>query len=246
MVGSANQLSNRLIDALSEEDKARWASHLERLDLPKGLVLYESGHALTHAYFLTSGIVAKRYITQDGDTSELALIGREGVIGTAAILGGRTNLGQARMLKAGTGFRMRTDTLMREFSRSSPVTLLLLRYTQAYMTQMAQTAVCNRLHTLEKQLCRWLLMVMDRTGPDDILLTQEIIANMLGVRREGVTDAALRLQRAGIIRYARGRIQVLDRDSLLARSCECYRVVSLEYERLLSHSADGTPPFWKR
>lgn len=212
----------------------RWAPHLEYVDLPQGLVLYEAGCHVRHVYFPVSGIVSKLYVTQEGATSELAVVGNEGVIGTSLFLGGDTTLHQALVLCAGKGFRVAAQDLLTEFKQSNFVPQLLLRYTQALMTQMAQTAVCNRLHTLDKQLCRWLLMIMDRTGSDEILMTQETIAHMLGVRREGVTEAASKLQREGVIRYARGRILVLDRDGLASRSCECYGVVKREYERLLS------------
>lgn len=225
---------NQLIAALPRADWVRWAPHLEHVDLPQGLVLYEAGSHVRHVYFPVSGIVSKLYVTQEGATSELAVVGNEGVIGTTLFLGGDTTLHQALVLCAGKGFRMSAQDLLTEFKQSNFVPQLLLRYTQALMTQMAQTAVCNRLHTLDKQLCRWLLMIMDRTGSDEILMTQEMIAHMLGVRREGITEAASKLQREGVIRYARGRILVLDRDALASRSCECYGVVKREYDRLLS------------
>lgn len=226
--------NNHLIGSLPREDWIRWAPNLEPVDLPRGLVLYEAGSHVRYVYFPVSGIVSKLYVTENGATSELAVVGNEGVIGTALFLGGDTTLNQSLVLSAGKGFRMSAQALLAEFRRSAFVPQLLLRYTQALMTQMAQTAVCNRLHTLDKQLCRWMLMILDRSGSDEILMTQETIAHMLGVRREGVTEAACKLQRDGVIRYARGRIEVLDREGLMSRSCECYGVVKHEYERLLS------------
>lgn len=225
--------SNRLIAALPKADLARWLPHLEPVLLPKGQVLYDAGSHVRHVFFPTRGVVSKLYVTREGATSELALVGNEGVIGTTLFLGGDTTLNQALVLIDGQGFRMSAEALLTEFRQSTCVPQLLLRYTQALMTQVAQTAVCNRLHTLDKQLCRWLLMTLDRTGGDEIRVTQETIAHMLGVRREGVTEAAIKLQKAGVIRYARGRIQVLGRAGLEARSCECHAVVKREYERLL-------------
>jgi len=233
MAFSSDPRRNQLIAALPDADWVRWLPHLEHVDLPQGLVLYEPGSHVRHVYFPVSGLVSKLYVTEDGATSELALVGNEGVIGTTLFLGGDTSLHQALVLSAGKGFRMSAQAVLTEFKQSAFVPHLLLRYTQALMTQMAQTAVCNRLHTLDKQLCRWLLMFMDRTGSDEILMTQETIAHMLGVRREGVTEAAIKLQRAGVIRYARGRILVLDRAGLVSRTCECYGVVKREYDRLL-------------
>lgn len=234
MAFASDPRRNQLIAALPQADWLRWAPHLEYVDLPHGLVLFEAGSHVRHVYFPVSGVVSKLYVTQEGATSELAVVGNEGVIGTTLFLGGDTTLHQALVLSAGKGFRMSAQALLTEFKQSPYVPQLLLRYTQALMTQMAQTAVCNRLHTLDKQLCRWLLMIMDRTGSDEILMTQETIAHMLGVRREGVTEAASKLQREGVIRYARGRILVLDRAGLASRSCECYGVVKREYDRLLS------------
>lgn len=233
MAFSSDPRRNKLIAALPRAEWLRWVPHLEYVDLPQGLVLYEPGCHLRHVYFPVSGVISKLYVTKDGATSELAVVGNEGVIGTTLFLGGDTTINQALVLSAGKGYRMSAQALLTEFSQSTFVPHLLLRYTQALMTQMAQTAVCNRLHTLDKQLCRWLLMIMDRTGSDEILMTQETIAHMLGVRREGVTEAAIKLQKAGVIRYARGRILLLDRAGLIGRSCECYGVVKREYERLL-------------
>lgn len=233
MIFSSDTLRNQLLAALPQADWLRWLPHLEPVDMPQGQVLYESGSHVKHVYFPVSGIVSKLYVTLNGSTSELAVVGNEGVIGTTLFLGGDTTLNQAVVLSAGKAFRMSAKVLLAEFKSSGFVPHLLLRYTQALMTQMAQTAVCNRLHTLDKQLCRWLLMIIDRTGSDEILMTQETIAHMLGVRREGVTEAAIKLQRAGVIRYARGRILVLDRQGLVSRSCECYGVVKREYDRLL-------------
>ncbi|HEX5357142.1 MAG TPA: Crp/Fnr family transcriptional regulator [Aquabacterium sp.] len=233
MAISSDTRRNLLLAALPDEDWSRWLPHLEPVDLPQGQVLYESGSHVKHVYFPVSGIVSKMYVTLNGATSELAVVGKEGVIGTTLFLGGDTTLNQAVVLSSGKAFRMSAKVLLAEFKSSTLVPHLLLRYTQALMTQMAQTAACNRLHTLDRQLCRWLLMITDRTGSDEILMTHETIANMLGVRREGVTEAAIKLQRDGVIRYARGRILVLDRTGLATRSCECYGVVKREYDRLL-------------
>lgn len=211
----------------------RWLPHLEPVVLRKNLILYEAGSHVRHVFFPTSGVVSKLYVTREGATSELALVGNEGVIGTTLFLGGDTSLNQAQVIIAGEGFRMSAQALLAEFRQSTSVPQLLLRYTQALMTQVAQTAVCNRLHNLDKQLCRWLLMTLARVDDDEIHVTHETISHMLGVRREGVTEAAIKLQKAGVIRYARGRIQVLERGGLEVRSCECHGVVKREYERLL-------------
>ena len=203
--------------------------------MPLGQILYESGSALSHVYFPTSSIVSLLYVMENGASAEIAVAGNEGLVGVSLFMGGDTTPSRAVVQSAGRGYRLPAKIVKEEFSRA-PVMHLLLRYTQALITQMSQTAVCNRHHTLDQQLCRWLLLSLDRLDGDELLMTQELIANMLGVRREGVTEAALQLQSSGLIRYARGRISVLDRPGLEARSCECYSVVKKEYDRLLPRS----------
>ena len=225
--------ANHLLAALPDAEWLRWAPQLEAVELPLGRVLYESGVALTHIYFPTTAIVSLLYVMEDGASAEIAVVGREGLVGVSLFMGGESTPSRAVVQSAGYGFRLRAAALKEEFSNSSPVLHLMLRYTQALITQMAQTAVCNRHHTLDQQLCRWLLLSLDRLDGAELVMTQELIANMLGVRREGVTEAALKLQRAGLISYARGHITALDRAGLEARSCECYAVVKKEYDRLL-------------
>ena len=197
------------------------------------MVLYESGSPQSHVYFPTTAVVSLLYVTERGESAEIAVIGNEGVVGIALFMGGETTPNRAVVQSAGAGYRLKATTIKAEFDRSAPVMHLLLRYTQALITQMAQTAVCNRHHSVDQQLCRWLLMSLDRLHGSELTMTQELIANMLGVRREGVTEAALKLQRAGLIIYTRGHIQVLDRPGLELRTCECYAVVKTEYARLL-------------
>jgi CRP-like cAMP-binding protein len=223
---------NHLLAALPATDRQRWMPELEAVELPLGQVLYEAGGAQTHVYFPTTAIVSLLYVMESGASAEIAVVGNEGVVGIALFMGGDSTPSRAVVQSAGLGLRMSAKAIQTEFKRM-PVLHLLLRYTQALITQMAQTAVCNRHHTLDKQLCRWLLLSLDRLKGNDLLMTQELIANMLGVRREGVTEAALHLQEAGLIRYSRGRISVLDRPGLEARTCECYAVVKKEYDRLL-------------
>ncbi len=231
--------TNRLIATLPEAVWSIWQAQLQPADLPLGLVLYESGGTQTHAYFPTSGIVSLLNLLKDGHSAEIAVVGSEGVIGVSLFMGGDSTPGRAVVQSAGAGYRLSASFIKQEFRRSPEVTRLLMRYTQALITQMAQTAVCNRHHSLDAQLCRWLLLSLDRLSSTDIVMTQELIANMLGVRREGVTEAALKLQEAGLIRYARGRISVLDRAGLEQRACECYAVVKKEYDRLLPQRAGG-------
>ncbi|MEO6278600.1 Crp/Fnr family transcriptional regulator [Roseateles sp.] len=226
-------LANQLLAALPQAEWQRWEPLLEAVELPLGRVLYESGSVLSHVYFPTTAIVSLLYVMEDGASAEIAVVGHEGLVGVSLFMGGESTTSRAVVQSAGRGYRLRAAVLKEEFSRSSPVLHLLLRYTQALITQMAQTAVCNRHHLLDQQLCRWLLLSLDRLGGNELAMTQELIANMLGVRREGVTEAALKLQDAGLIRYARGHITVLDREGLEARSCECYSVVKKEYDRLL-------------
>ena len=201
--------------------------------MPLGKVLYESGMTLAHLYFPTTSIVSLLYVMENGASAEIAIVGREGLVGISLFMGGDSTPSRAVVQSAGKGFRLKAGGMMNEFNRSGPVMHLLLRYTQALITQMAQTAVCNRHHTLDQQLCRWLLLSLDRLPTNELVMTQELIANMLGVRREGVTEAAGRLQKDGLISYQRGRIKVLDRPELEHRTCECYAVVKKEYDRLL-------------
>jgi len=226
-------LANHLLGALPEAERQRWLPQLEAVELPLGLVLYESGRTLGHVYFPTTAIVSLLYVMRDGGSAEIAVVGNEGVVGISLFMGGESTPSRAVVQSAGHGVRLKASAMKREFNRSGPVMHLMLRYTQALITQMAQTAVCNRHHTLDRQLCRWLLLSLDRLQGNDLVMTQEQIANMLGVRREGVTEAALKLQTAGLIRYVRGHITVLDRPALEHRTCECYAVVKREYDRLL-------------
>ena len=224
---------NRLLAALPDAEWQRWLPQLEWVDMPLGQVLYEAGRTLSHVYFPTTAIVSLLYVMADGASAEIAVVGLEGVVGISLFMGGESTPSRAVVQSAGRGVRMPSQAIKAEFDRSAPVMHLLLRYTQALITQMAQTAVCNRHHSLDQQLCRWLLLSLDRLDSPDLVMTQELIANMLGVRREGVTEAALKLQGTGLIRYARGRISVLDRPGLEQRTCECYAVVKKEYDRLL-------------
>jgi CRP-like cAMP-binding protein len=230
---SAQPSQNHLLGALPAAEARRWMPLLESVDLPLGHVLYESGAALDHVYFPTSAIISLLYVMDNGASAEIAVVGNEGILGVSLFMGGESTPSRAVVQSAGHGFRLKANILKEEFNRAGPVLHLLLRYTQALITQMAQTAVCNRHHTLDQQLCRWLLLSLDRLEGNQLVMTQELIANMLGVRREGVTEGALKLQRAGLISYARGHITVLDRAGLEKRSCECYSVVKKEYGRLL-------------
>jgi CRP-like cAMP-binding protein len=224
---------NRLLEALPDAEWERWLPYLERVDMPLGKVLYEPGVRLTHVYFPTTSIVSLLYVMEDGASAEIAVVGDDGLVGISLFMGGESTTNRAVVQSAGQGFRLKANLLMLEFNRAGPVLHLLLRYTQALITQMAQTAVCNRHHSLDQQLCRWLLLSLDRLPSNELIMTQELIANMLGVRREGVTEAAGNLDKAGLIRYRRGHITVLDRDGLERRTCECYSVVKREYDRLL-------------
>lgn len=233
MTNVPSLLQNRLLAVLPEIEFERLKPQLEAVDMPLGQVLYESGRTLSHVYFPTTSIVSLLYVMENGASAEIAVVGNEGVVGIALFMGGESTPSRAVVQSAGQGFRLRGQAIKEAFSRSGPVMHLLLRYTQALITQMAQTAVCNRHHSLDQQLCRWLLLSLDRLQGNELVMTQELIANMLGVRREGVTEGALKLQAAGLIRYARGHITVLDRVGLEARTCECYAVVRKEYGRLL-------------
>ena len=224
---------NLLLAALPEAEWERWLPNLEWVDLPLGKVLYESGGTMSHVYFPTTAIVSLLYVMESGAAAEIAVVGNEGLVGVSLFMGGGSTPSRAVVQSAGEGFRLNAAIMKTVFDRAGPVLHLLLRYTQALITQMAQTAVCNRHHSLDQQLCRWLLLSLDRLNGSELVMTQELIANMLGVRREGVTEGAGKLQEVGLIKYARGRISVLDRPGLEARTCECYAVVKSEYDRLL-------------
>ncbi|MGO9930755.1 MAG: Crp/Fnr family transcriptional regulator [Steroidobacteraceae bacterium] len=226
-------MQNHLLARLPMEEQQRWLPHLEFVHMPLGQVMYESGMTLTHVYFPTTAIVSLLYVMENGGSAEIAVVGNEGIVGVSLFMGGGSTPSRAVVQSAGNGYRLRAQVLQEEFNRAGPVLHLLLRYTQALITQMAQTAVCNRHHRLDQQLCRWLLLSLDRLQGNELVMTQELIANMLGVRREGVTEGAYKLQRVGLIRYARGHITVIDRKGLEKRSCECYAVVKKEYDRLL-------------
>ena len=224
---------NRLLAALPKDILQRWLPALEPIDMPLGHVLYEAGVTLSHVYFPISAIVSLLYVMKDGASAEIAVVGNEGIVGVSLFMGGGSTPSRAVVQSAGSGLRLRAQLLKDECDLAGAALHLLLRYTQALITQMAQTAVCNRHHTLHQQLCRWLLLSLDRLQGTELVMSQELIANMLGVRRVGVTEAAQKLQRLGLIDYKRGRIQVLDRAGLEKSTCECYAVVKTEYERLL-------------
>ena len=224
---------NWLLRALSSAERERIYPHLQLVPMPLGKVLYESGDLLRHVYFPTDSIVSLLYVLADGGSAEISVVGNEGLIGIALFMGGETTPSRAIVQSAGQAYRLLGDRLKEEFHRNGGMQILLLRYTQALLTQMAQTAVCNRHHTVDQQLCRWLLLSLDRLPSNHLTMTQELIANMLGVRREGVTEAAGKLEKLGVIRYARGKITVLDRPALERLSCECYAVVKKEIDRLL-------------
>jgi CRP-like cAMP-binding protein len=232
---------NHLLAALPQSDFERLLPNLELVPMPLGEALYESGGRLQHVYFPTTSIVSLLYVMEDGASAEIAVVGNEGILGISLFMGGETTPSRAVVQSAGYGYRMKAQVLKQEFNRAGPVMHLLLRYTQALITQMAQTAVCNRHHSVEQQLCRWLLLSLDRLSTDELSMTQELIANMLGVRREGVTEAAGKLQRAGLIRYSRGRITVINRPGLEKEVCECYAVVKKEFDRLLTDIPAGSP-----
>lgn len=223
---------NAILGALSPADWARLQPCVQRFALPLGTVVYESGGQLGYVYFPTTAIVSLLYVMADGASAEIAVVGNDGVVGIALFMGGESTPSRAVVQSAGVAYRMRSEVVKQEFVRGGDLQHLLLRYTQALITQMAQTAVCNRHHSIDQQLCRWLLMSLDRLEGDDLSMTQELIANMLGVRREGVTEAAGKLQAAGLIRYSRGHITVLDRTGIERRCCECYAVVKREADRL--------------
>jgi CRP-like cAMP-binding protein len=230
-----NGHKNHLLDALPIDDYGRLKSQLELVPMKLGEVLYKPGAQLRYVYFPTTAIVSLLYVMEDGASAEIAVVGNEGVLGISLFMGGDTTPSHAVVQSAGYGVRLKAQLLKNEFARFGPMMHLLLRYTQALITQMAQTAVCNRHHSVDQQLCRWLLLSLDRLESSELSMTQELIANMLGVRREGVTEAAGKLQKAGLIRYQRGKITVLDRPGLETRVCECYEVVKTEFDRLLPY-----------
>jgi CRP-like cAMP-binding protein len=224
---------NGLLASLPTTEWKRWCASLEAIDMPLGQVLYEPGVALNYVYFPLTSIVSLLYVMENGASAEIAVVGNEGIVGVSLFMGGESTPSRAVVQSAGLGCRLKAQIMKDEFNKAGPVLHLLLRYTQALITQMSQTAVCNRHHSLDQQLCRWLLLSLDRLEGDELVMTQELIANMLGVRREGVTEGALGLQKSGLIKYQRGHITVLDRPGLEKRTCECYAVVKREYDRLL-------------
>jgi CRP-like cAMP-binding protein len=226
---------NHILAALPAAERERLYRHLQLVPMPLGKVLYESGDTLRYAYFPTDSIVSLLYVMEDGASAEISVVGNDGVIGVSLFLAGETTPSRAIVQSAGSAYRLRGDRLKQEFNRHGQMLHLLLRYTQALITQMAQTAVCNRHHSVDQQLCRWLLLSLDRLPSSQLTMTQELIANMLGVRREGVTDAAGKLQNLGVIKYTRGQITVLDRAQLEGLCCECYAVVRRETDRLVPH-----------
>ena len=229
---------NELLATLTPDVLERLTPHIEVVPLPLGQVLYEAGAAMSHVYFPIDAIVSLLCVMADGASAEIAVVGNEGVVGVALFMGGQTTPSRALVQSAGSAYTLPSATLLTEFNHIGKLHNVLLRYTQALLTQMAQTAVCNRHHTVDQQLCRWLLLSLDRLNSSELSMTQELIANMLGVRREGVTEAAGKLQSSGIIRYSRGTITVLDRPQLEARVCECYAVVKKEFDRLLNPHSD--------
>jgi CRP-like cAMP-binding protein len=233
MSAITNERQNQLLASLPEEDFERIKLHLKPVNLKLGAVLHESGGHIRDVYFPTTAIVSKLYQLADGGSAEIAVIGNEGAVGVALVMGGETTTTRAVVQSAGKAYRLSREIIKEEFTRGGPMQHLLLRFTQALITQMAQTAVCNRHHSVDQQLCRWLLLSLDRLASKELVMTQELIANMLGVRREGVTEAAGKLQQANLIHYSRGHITVVDRKGLEDRCCECYAVVKIESDRLL-------------
>jgi CRP-like cAMP-binding protein len=230
---TADPRQNWLLAALPDAEWARLLPHLEPVEMPLGQVLYEPGASLPYVYFPTTAIASLLYVMENGASAEIAVVGNEGLVGISLFMGGESTSSRAVVQAAGEGFRLRANVLMQEFNRGGPVLHLLLRYTQALITQMAQTSVCNRHHSIDQQFCRWILLTLDRLQSSDLVMTQELLATMLGVRRASVTDVAGALQRDGLIRYERGRMTALDRPALERRACECYAVVKREYDRLL-------------
>lgn len=238
MTHSHSPRQNHLLNALPVDEYERLFPHMERVQLSLGEVIYESGGELHHAYFPSTCIISLLYVMENGASTEIAVVGNEGILGIALFMGGGTMPNRAVVRSAGYAYKLRKQKFMQEFNCYGKLHQLLLRYTQTLMTQMAQTAVCNRYHSLDKKLCHWLLTSLDRLPGNELDMTQELIANMLGVRREGVTEAAGKLQRAGLIHYHRGHIKVLNRSGLEARVCECYQVVKTETDRILPSQPD--------
>jgi len=224
---------NWLFKSLPIAEWEQLTPHIQAFDMPLGLVLSESGDKMSHLYFPTTAIVSLLYGLENGSSAEIAVVGNEGCVGISLFMGGQSTLSSAVVQSAGKSYRINAQVIMSEFDKAGALMHLFLRYTQALITQMSQTAVCNRHHTLDQQFCRWLLLSLDRLTSNELVMTQELIANMLGVRREGVTEAALKVQKAGLISYARGHIKIIDRPGLERRTCECYQVVKNEYDRLL-------------
>lgn len=241
LAGTPSPKQNRLLAALPSEDYQRVLADLEPVPMLVGDVLCESGATMSHAVFPASAIVSLQYVMENGSSAEIAGVGNEGVVGIPLFMGGETTLSRSIVQTGGYGYRLRQPVLLEEFNRGDAMMRLLLRYTQALITQMSLTAACNRRHSLEQQLCRWFLLTLDRMSGNELIITQELIASMLGVRREGVTEAAGKLQRAGIINYRRGHITVLERAGLYSRACECYEVVRREFDRLLPGETAGRP-----
>jgi CRP-like cAMP-binding protein len=236
MVAIMTPKQNHLLAALPAEIFERIFPYLELISMPLGEVLYESGGQLQYVYFPTTAIVSLHYLLESGASAEIAGVGNEGVLGISIFMGGNTTPSLATVLTAGFGYRLKGRLMMEEFDRAGPMMRLMLRYTQALITQISQTAVCNRHHSIEQQLCRWLLLTLDRLPSNELTITQELIAGMLGVRREGITEAAGNLQCTGLISYRRGHITVLERSGLESRACECYNVVKKEFHRLLCNA----------
>ena len=235
-----NPQHNHLLAALSPEVQSSFFGQLQLVPMPLGKVLYESGETLRHVYFPADCIVSLLYVMESGASAEISVVGNDGLVGVSLFMGGESTPSRAIVQSAGSAYRLSGQQLKDEFNRHGELMTLALRYTQSLITQMAQTAVCNRHHSIDQQLCRWLLLSLDRLSGNELVMTQELIANMLGVRREGVTEAAGKLQRAGVINYSRGQIKVLDRPKLETLSCECYAVVKHETDRLLPYSTENT------
>lgn len=229
----ATKDQNGLFKSIPVLEWERLLPHIEPYALPLGKVLYEPNMKMSHVYFPSTAIISLLYALENGSSAEIAVVGHEGLVGISIFMGGESTSSRAVVQSAGLGYRIKSSIIFNEFNNSGPVMHLFLRYTQALITQMTQTAVCNRHHTLDQQFCRWLLLSLDRQPSNELIMTQELIANMLGVRREGVTEAALKVQKAGLIKYARGHISILDRAGLEKRTCECYQVVKSEFDRLL-------------
>jgi len=242
MPGTAHPQQNHILDALPQPERDRLFPYLKLVPLPLGRALYESGDMLRHVYFPTDAIVSLLYVLKNGASAEIAVVGNDGAIGVALFMGGETTTNRAVVQSAGSAYQMTGARLKKEFERHGELLHILLRYTQALITQMSQTAVCNRHHSVDQQLCRWLLLSLDRLSTNKLSMTQELIANMLGVRREGVTEAAGKLQKLGVIEYRRGQITVLDRLRLEQLCCECYGVVKTETDRLLPLGAVRSLP----